>query len=75
MSDSPLFEIRITTGAAGTILRAESESRAADKAEELIRRAHRRGGDIALTVSGSDGQAVHRIELYLAGVIHEVERA
>ncbi|KMO41320.1 hypothetical protein VQ03_12910 [Methylobacterium tarhaniae] len=75
MSDSPLFEIRITTGAAATILRAESESLAAGKAEELIRRAHHRGSDIALTVSGRDVQAVRRIELYLASVIHEVERA
>ncbi|AWN49874.1 hypothetical protein DK419_04805 [Methylobacterium terrae] len=75
MSDSRLFEVRIITGAAGTILRAESESGAAGKAEELIRRAHHRGSDIALTVSGRDVQAVHRIELHLASTIHEVERA
>ncbi|TGD94022.1 hypothetical protein [Methylobacterium nonmethylotrophicum] len=74
MSEPPFFEVRITTGATGTILRAATESLAAGKAEDLIRRAHHRGSDIALTVSGSDARAVRRIELYLASVIHEVEQ-
>lgn len=74
MSEPRFFEIRIRTGAAGTILRATTEGEVAGKAEDLIRRAHHRGGGISLTVSGSDDRAVRRIELYLASVIHEVER-
>ncbi|ACA16077.1 conserved hypothetical protein [Methylobacterium sp. 4-46] len=71
----PSFEIRVTTGSAGAILRAATERAAAAKAEGLIRRAHHRGAAIAVAVAGNDDQAVRRIELYLADVISEVERA
>ncbi|UHC17086.1 hypothetical protein LRS73_03995 [Methylobacterium currus] len=75
MADDGLYEIRITTGEAGAILRAATERAVAAKAETLIRRAHSRGAAIGVAVTGSDGQAVRRLELYLADVVSDVERS
>ncbi len=73
MAFDGLYEIRITTGAAGAILRAMTERGVALKPETLIRRAHSRGAVIAVAVTGSDRQAVRRLELYLADVVSDVE--
>ena len=91
MTDRPLFEIRITTSVAGTILRAATERLAAGKretgrltvsarlaagkAEEHIRRAHQRGSAITVTVAGRDAHAVRRLDLYLTSLIVEIEQA
>ncbi|MCF4129856.1 hypothetical protein [Methylobacterium sp. SyP6R] len=75
MADDGFYEIRIMTGAAGAILRAATERAVATKAETLIRRAHSRGAAIAVAVIGRDGEAVRRLELYLADVVSDVERA
>ena len=57
------------------VLRAATERAVAAKAETLIRRAHSRGAAIGVAVTGSDGQAVRRLELYLADVVSDVERS
>jgi glycosyltransferase A (GT-A) superfamily protein (DUF2064 family) len=71
--DDGLYEIRITTEAAGAIQRAMTERAVALKAKTPIRRAHSRGTAIAVAVTGSDGQAVRRLELYTADVVSGME--
>lgn len=73
-SDSPIFEIRVTTSDAGSILRALTEREVAVKAETLIRRVHARGELVALSIAGPGTAAVCRIRAYLEDVLTEVTR-
>ncbi|WP_336489818.1 hypothetical protein [Methylobacterium nigriterrae] len=74
MTDSPTFEIRITTSATRSILRAPTEREVATKAELLIRRVHARGELIAFSIAGPGTAAVVRIKAYLEDVLVEVAR-
>ncbi len=77
-AENGLYEIGITTGAAGAILRAMTERAMTERAVALeaetpIRRAHSRGTAIAVAVTCSDGQAVRRLELDPADVVSGAE--
>lgn len=82
-AENGLYEIGITTGAAGAILRAMTERAMTERAmteravaleaETPIRRAHSRGTAIAVAVTCSDGQAVRRLELDPADVVSGAE--
>ena len=72
MTESPTFEVRITTTETGSILRAPTEREAATKAEILIRRVHARGELIAFSIAGPGTAAIGRIKAYLEDVLTEV---
>ena len=74
MTALPAFEIRVTTWATRSILRALTEREAALKAEALLRKVHARGELIGLSIVGSDSAAAERIKYYLADVLTEVAR-
>lgn len=64
MTASPIFEIRITTSATGSIPRASTEREVVTKTETLIRRVHARGELIAFSIEGpGTGPASHPIKL------------
>jgi hypothetical protein len=71
-TESPYFEIRITTSQTGSILRAPTEREVATKAETLIRRVHARGELTAVTIAGPGTAAISRIKIYIEDVLAEV---
>ena len=75
MSDSPIFEVRITTCETGSILRAPTEREMATKAETLVRRVHARGELIGFSIKGPSAAGIGRIKAYLEGVLVEVAQA
>ncbi|MER2267945.1 hypothetical protein [Methylobacterium oxalidis] len=74
MSESPVFEIRITTSETGSILRAPTEREVATKAETLIRRVHARGELVAFSIMGPSAAGIGRLKVYLEDVLIEVTR-
>ncbi|MBP1179246.1 hypothetical protein [Methylobacterium sp. PvR107] len=75
MSESPIFEVRITTCETGSILRAPTERELAAKAETLIRRVHARGELIGFSIKGPSADGIGRIQVYLEDVLVEVGQA
>jgi hypothetical protein len=75
MTESPTFEVRITTSETGSILRAPTEREAATKAEILIRRVHARGELIAFSIAGPGTAAIGRIKAYLDVLIEVAQRS
>jgi hypothetical protein len=73
-SDSPIFEVRITTSETGSILRAATEREVAMKAEPLIRRVHARGELIGFSIAGPSAAGIGRLKAYLDDVLIEVGR-
>ena len=74
MSESPIFEVRITTSETGSILRAPTEREIATKAETLIRRVHARGELIGFSIMGPSAAGIGRLKAYLEDVLIEVTR-
>ena len=74
MTESPIFEIRITTCATGTILRAPTEREVAAKAEHLLRRFSARGEWVAFSIAGPGTAATARLTAYLEEVLMEVAK-
>jgi len=75
MSESPIFEVRITTCETGSILRAPTERELAAKAETLIRRVHARSELIGFSIKGPSADGIGRIQVYLEDVLVEVGQA
>jgi hypothetical protein len=74
MTESPIFEVRITTKQTRSFLRAATEREVATKAECLIRKVHARGELIAFSIAGPGSAAIDRIKVYLEDVLIEVAR-
>ncbi len=71
-SDSPVFEIRITTSETGSILCAPTEREVAMKAEPLIRMVHVRGELIGFSIMGPRAAGTGRLKAYLEDILIEV---
>ena len=74
MSESSVFEVRITTSETGSILRGPTEREVATKAETLIRRVHARGELIGFSIMGPSAAGIGRLRAYLEDVLMEVTR-
>ncbi|MGE7155942.1 hypothetical protein ACQKJ1_19625 [Methylorubrum rhodesianum] len=74
MTETPLFEIRITTRQTGCILRAPTEREIAAKAEALLRRVHARKELIGFSIVGPSASGIGRLRAYLEDVLIEVAR-
>ncbi|MDR7040601.1 hypothetical protein J2X36_005384 [Methylobacterium sp. BE186] len=72
MTETPAFEIRITTSETGSILRAPTEREVATKAETLIRRVHARGELVGFSILGPSAAGIGRLKAYLEDMLIEV---
>lgn len=74
MTETRIFEIRITTSQTGSILRAPTEREMAAKAETLLRRVHARGELVGFSIVGPSASGIGRLKAYLEDVLIEVSR-
>lgn len=74
MTETRIFEIRITTSQTGSILRAPTEREMAAKAETRLRRVHARGELVGFSIVGPSASGIGRLKAYLEDVLIEVSR-